>query len=336
MPIETRCPSCDKDYLLADSQAGKRVRCRHCDEPFLVPSTPRSVSERRSSKSTRFLDQDEGDEVPARSGKVRRDQSDFNWVLVSILGGIAVAVALLVGGLGFWLLLRVQKMPAPVALAPAPPLVWQAKPPAFDPNVLFAEPRTVDQALQLLARPEALNRLRGAEFFIHQNVDAGRHKEVARALEKQFKNEQDPFARDASLKALTLWGDQETAEIFVQIASTTQDHNTWNTVIDALVKRKEKRAGPIAARNLNQLIRRGKAADVLRRLGPEVGPSVEPVLQSLLQDKNLSVRREAVKLLGELGSKASLPLLEQASQNNRDRSLAPIAREAIQAINKRS
>src|ERR1700722_18648387 len=40
MPINAACPTCNKPYVLADSQLSKRVRCRHCDDTFVVSATP--------------------------------------------------------------------------------------------------------------------------------------------------------------------------------------------------------------------------------------------------------------------------------------------------------
>jgi predicted Zn finger-like uncharacterized protein len=38
MPISARCPGCQAQYVLADNLAGKRVRCKKCQEPFTVAS----------------------------------------------------------------------------------------------------------------------------------------------------------------------------------------------------------------------------------------------------------------------------------------------------------
>src|SRR5262249_5966191 len=36
MPIQTSCPTCATTYNLPDGQRGKRVRCRHCADTFVV------------------------------------------------------------------------------------------------------------------------------------------------------------------------------------------------------------------------------------------------------------------------------------------------------------
>jgi len=36
MAIEMDCPHCGKQYSLAETQVGKKVRCRGCDDTFVV------------------------------------------------------------------------------------------------------------------------------------------------------------------------------------------------------------------------------------------------------------------------------------------------------------
>ena len=36
MPILMSCPSCGREYNLADTMEGKTVRCKDCDETFTV------------------------------------------------------------------------------------------------------------------------------------------------------------------------------------------------------------------------------------------------------------------------------------------------------------
>jgi HEAT repeat protein len=36
MPIQTTCPACERGYTLPDTQRGKRVRCKNCQETFVV------------------------------------------------------------------------------------------------------------------------------------------------------------------------------------------------------------------------------------------------------------------------------------------------------------
>ncbi len=66
MAIEMTCPSCDKGYSLADSQLGKKVRCKGCDETFVV-------EEPRRARRGRDDDDRDRDDRPGRRG---RDDDD--------------------------------------------------------------------------------------------------------------------------------------------------------------------------------------------------------------------------------------------------------------------
>src|SRR5205823_1818611 len=52
MAIQTHCPSCEAVYTLAESQRGKKVRCRKCSDTFIVGESAGSA---------------------AKSGKLRKD-----------------------------------------------------------------------------------------------------------------------------------------------------------------------------------------------------------------------------------------------------------------------
>jgi len=92
MAIKLACPHCDRSYNLADTMAGKTIRCKDCEETFKVKgSNERLMSEddarrKRSSvsasRSSRYEDDDEEDDRPLKKRKK----------------GAAVPVGLLVGG----------------------------------------------------------------------------------------------------------------------------------------------------------------------------------------------------------------------------------------------
>ena len=43
MPIDVSCQSCGKRYRVAEKFTGKRVRCKNCGQPMLVPAAPEFV-----------------------------------------------------------------------------------------------------------------------------------------------------------------------------------------------------------------------------------------------------------------------------------------------------
>lgn len=99
MAIKTSCPHCAQAYSLADTQLGKKVRCKSCTEPFTVAQSeaPRKVPARARD--------DDADDRP-RPREIRRTKGGVPaWVW--IVGGIGVAVLLLGcaggGGLIIWL-----------------------------------------------------------------------------------------------------------------------------------------------------------------------------------------------------------------------------------------
>src|SRR5207253_362093 len=128
MPVTTTCPSCQTVYNLADSLRGKKVRCKECQEPFVVgaaagrelapfaqagrvtPSRPRTRPlapaggrfredeaeaevPRRSAR--RWREEDE-DEVPQRRGRPVA-KSRLPLVLVLSIGGVLLAAGVGVG-----------------------------------------------------------------------------------------------------------------------------------------------------------------------------------------------------------------------------------------------
>jgi len=171
MPINTKCPTCEKPYLLDDAQSGKRVRCKHCADSFLVPesgSDEPAVSvgvpvEEKSSRSSRTdrdrntedrrtrRDRREDDRPTSR--RSRPDTSPTPVVLiVSLIVGIPVVLIGLVMVV-FFVAFSASTPRQPVAPRPFvnPPM------PNFGPNpppgFPFADPGLVPNAVAQPAPP---------------------------------------------------------------------------------------------------------------------------------------------------------------------------------------
>ncbi len=291
MPIETQCPTCEKPYVLADNQAGKRVKCRHCADSFVVRGAPGADSEAddRSTKdapsarseSRKSSSSGDGDDKDRRPRKVlKSNESGFPWVLAAVLGGVLLVLVL--GLVGFLVFVASSSGPG----GPGGPGNQ-----VFDPTNVFAEVKTIDNALALLGQQDAGQRRKGADWLARQKVDSGRQKEVARALEKH-KDDPDGWTREAILKALAVWGDRESMQVFLDIADTGKD-NPWNIALDALAKHRELRAAPFAARDLAQWGRGDKCAAVLSAIGKPAEKHVVP----LLNHRDDGVRRKAADWL---------------------------------------
>lgn len=78
MAIDISCPTCEKSYNLADSQRGKTVRCKHCDDTFTVPREERGrpVSVPRRDDPPRRRDDFRGRDEDAPPGPRRRDDDE--------------------------------------------------------------------------------------------------------------------------------------------------------------------------------------------------------------------------------------------------------------------
>jgi HEAT repeat protein len=71
----------------------------------------------------------------------------------------------------------------------------------------------------------------------------------------------------------------------------------------------------------------GAAFEIFRT----IGPPAEPVLHQFVTDDRVEVRRTVCELLGNIGSEASIPILEQLEKNP-DRGVAAKAEQAIKEI----
>jgi predicted Zn finger-like uncharacterized protein len=134
MAIRTTCPDCRTSYTLADTTAGKTVRCKQCGQPFVVREGPPGRTAIAAEPDRRPSRRDEDEAPRSRTKRDRRDERDdederrrpaagsgFPWVLLLVLGGVGglLLVVLGCGGLAFFLL-RPSGPPTQVAVNPVP------------------------------------------------------------------------------------------------------------------------------------------------------------------------------------------------------------------------
>jgi dienelactone hydrolase len=201
MPIRLVCPGCQKAYQVAETAAGKDVRCKGCGGTIHVPQPETddddalfsqleedgaedraadppdvfaaSSSERRSpirkssDRSTR------GGQRPRKTGRSRT----LKWIL--ILSGGAVAAALLCCGGGFFFLGGLASPPVASAEASEPFPLARVKIPAF-PGL--ATPQTLQEgAISIyqvdLAPANPGNMQPGARMKLRVYLPAGEHPE---------------------------------------------------------------------------------------------------------------------------------------------------------------
>jgi hypothetical protein len=127
MPIRTACPACGAPYNLADHLEGKTVKCKGCQEPFVVkPLTTKKakaagVAPVPSKKKApapedddidRESDYEEDDrparqptKKPKRKGKKRAKSGAALWIFLAVGGGVLLLL-LIGGGVGLMYLLK--------------------------------------------------------------------------------------------------------------------------------------------------------------------------------------------------------------------------------------
>ncbi len=107
MAIRVTCPSCKSSYTVDDVLAGKKVRCRDCDKPVVIPAgsgkeqgvtakAPRGAAARKGSPDRR----EDSDDQPRRGKKAKKGGSMMPLLLIG--GGVVVVggLVLLLGGVG--------------------------------------------------------------------------------------------------------------------------------------------------------------------------------------------------------------------------------------------
>lgn len=133
MSIATTCPGCSASYQLADTMAGKKVRCKSCSEVFTVRGKPvgpdRDEDEDRIQASPRPAkrvvrdDEDEDIDRPQPRRRPRRKDSSTAVLPLIIVGGVALGVLVLaLGGIAVWAWSRSRQPPPATVAANNPPI----------------------------------------------------------------------------------------------------------------------------------------------------------------------------------------------------------------------
>jgi HEAT repeat protein len=323
MPIPTRCPGCQELYQLADKFAGKKVRCKKCQEILTVPdssptnpiqpepSRPKSAAmpEREQRRpALREHDKEEMEALELRS--VRR--SNRGWLIGLGVGCLGLGVLLLGGGVIVAILFvgRMGKNTEEEAPAGADAVTKQ----------LFAL-----KSSKFPARMEALRQLQAM-------VPNERREEVARALESLL-NEENPFLREEAIAALGTWGTKESVPRLLQILNIRDEVGgvlDRRAAMMALGHLKDERAAEPIAERLENFFDREDAAKALRKLGP----AAEKAMRKRLHHPDADIRNTACDILNLIGTRESIPALEKIAAEEGN-PLAKKAKQAIQAITAR-
>jgi len=164
-------------------------------------------------------------------------------------------------------------------------------------------------------------------------------QEVAQALEPLLQD-RNGGTRVAGVRAILVWCGPENVPALVKLLESDptgfDGDECRKKAIDALVKLKDPRGAPAIARNWKSPFER----EWTRRSLEALGPGAEDAVRPYLEDRDWGVRVEACRTLKGIGTRKSLPALEETLANTRTRyggyrDVADAAREAISAIKAR-
>jgi hypothetical protein len=326
MSLPATCPDCGYRFTVDDEMEGRRVRCRHCQCPFVVRAPGRRAEERDP------YDRDEPVEEPPGP---RKGIPPVVWVLC----GVGVLLMVLIAGCAGLFYYTTHRVGAAVDQ-----FVDDAKhnmpvlpPPGGDPFIPFfvPVPRNLDEAIQQLQGADRGQRQAAAQWVQLQPVDAGRRTEVARALEPLL-DDLDPAVRLAGMRALEVWGGAENVPAVVRLLESDpggfEGEECRRRATDTLVRLKDSRGAAAVARQWKYPLEGERTRRALEKLGPAAEPAVLPYLNNT--DRN--VQAEACKTLQAIGTRRSLPdlqaLLDRVQGRPGFNAVSASAREAIDAI----
>jgi HEAT repeat protein len=247
MPIKMNCPACAKPYTLADSQAGKRVRCRNCAETFTVVDGDSDIP------TVEFADNG-----PVRGGLTKapragatvgaprlkprnRDEDDRpvkdkggSMVMPLVIGGIVLFFLLLLGGGGLMIYFVVARATTQTidSATQNQQIVLNTGP--LDGSDL----RTPEEALERI-QGSGFGRKEAADWLARQSIDPAKQNKVAQALEKQVNVETDHFTKEACVIALGKWATKDQLPTLMRVAETNPFDLLRGAAMDAIVRLKD-------------------------------------------------------------------------------------------------
>ncbi|NLX54189.1 MAG: HEAT repeat domain-containing protein [Planctomycetaceae bacterium] len=186
----------------------------------------------------------------------------------------------------------------------------------------------LEAALADLQSGDTPRMIRAAQQFAQKSPEQP-DAQVAQALENLLAG-REAVLRSFAAKALESWSTPESVPALVE-ALGDDSAMVRVSAIKALGQHKAKEAiAPIAER-LGEMSDRGAAAEFLKTMGPDA----EPAVLKQLESAEWRVRREAVAILKEIGSEASIPALEKA-QDDPNGFVKRSAKDALSAVKSRT
>lgn len=189
-------------------------------------------------------------------------------------------------------------------------------------------PLTDEERTQALVALESENKTTVQQTLmkLHHKSPEEPDEELAAAIANWMQDDQD-FVRMNAAKALVNWGTIEEVPLLIE-ALEDSFFAVPMAAEEALGRLGDERAvEPLVAR-VRELRTRAGAVQALKK----IGAPAEQGVQQLLDDDEWTVRYEACKLLAEIGSEKSLPLLEKLAAQDENGVVKRFAENAVNEI----
>jgi predicted Zn finger-like uncharacterized protein len=294
MSIPAKCSHCGASYNLNDRMAGKTVRCKQCQETFVVEAAEASGQQIQATRpAPRPAAAPAGParkNGPAREKASPKAKKSSSGKVLLIVGGAVGLCLLLCCGLpaGFFMYGAYRTRNAARDIQAQ----WDAgmekamkeqgargnggQPGAggvkieFPPGFGFGkQPANLDEALAALIGQDA-GALTGAlDWLARQPVDKGRQAEVARALESVLTGG-NPNNRGGAAHALKTWADKDSVPALAKVLDDSKPGPLsayQEDAIDTLARFPDPRGAEAVARYATNAFAGDKAVTALEKMG---------------------------------------------------------------------
>jgi len=180
--------------------------------------------------------------------------------------------------------------------------------------------------LRDLESTDAGRRRSAAQRLLAANRIEARRPQVALALAKLL-SDPDLETQKTVIRALAAWGDQAAAPALIALLGDHQIRH-WREAIETLGKLAHTSA---AADAIAGWVKQDRGL-VMRAL-QAIGPPAEPAMIALVKSQDdWPTRADACKVLGLIGTKESIPALQEATRNKKDGLVVMAAEEALKRL----
>ncbi|MCA9081641.1 MAG: HEAT repeat domain-containing protein, partial [Planctomycetaceae bacterium] len=197
-----------------------------------------------------------------------------------------------------------------------------------DARIAPPSPQERQEFLDVIQGGEAL-KMRDVLDKIAPKMPEGEDAEVAAVIAKCLTHDQN-FVQVSAAKAMINWATEAEAAALIDSLKNTNSLVT-KAAEQALVRLNHTAAIPAIVDRVKAPATRIPASKALQQFGSVA----EEEVHKLFTENDRSVRMEAAKILGEIGTSKSLPLLEDRAVNDTDNTVKYLTKKALDAVRAR-